>query len=164
MTIIILDSKYILQTTTSKTQSIGLDLFSSIANFLDIDPSKLTYSISTRFIAPYVNYHTTFSTTILQILKKLNNQAAPMIKRLEPIDTDIYKSYDQQIYKIYNTLEEYEYDLYNKADINLYTPIDTNSLQYKNLQLLGFDENGYFSKDNINIQLSYFDIMDWIYI
>jgi len=114
------------------------------------------------FYAPYTNYYTTFSTTLIQILEKThclesNDNLQPII-RIEPIYTT---PQDPLIYKQYKNITDYINQLsqnQQKDETPYFEPISNHPLLLSSIQ-------NYFNLPESTItnhQLTYFDIMNWI--
>lgn len=143
-----------------------------------INPSSKTIN----FYAPYPNYYTTFSTTIIQILEKISLEKISSEKissekisthhsvfsietnsiiRIEPI---YFTPQDPLIYKQYSNLDEYIEQIHintNKNENHYFEPITNHPELQSNIANIN---NKFLSiqKQNPSENITYFDIMHWI--
>jgi phosphoribosylformylglycinamidine synthase len=135
--------------------------------------NPINLAISINFYAPYPNYYTTFSTTIIQILEKISSEKISSsndsrifsmetnsIIRIEPI---FFTPQDPLIYKKYSNLDEYIEQIninITKNENNYFEPITNHSNLLTNITSIN---NKFTSIPNNYLEnITYFDIMNWI--
>ena len=170
--LIILESKFLIHSRTP----LNDNLLSQINSILETTSTSTSSSVKSNklsvqdsmqangFYAPYTNYYTTFSTTVISLLERLDIIAHRDIIRIE----EIYNTpQDPLVYKYYTNLSNYkEYIIESQSNI-------INELTY--FQAIRNKSNLLDTINNISPILSlagtteshldensYFDLMSWI--
>jgi phosphoribosylformylglycinamidine synthase len=152
-----ISSYYLIQLQTGKQlllDEILQKLFKTVSSNIQIHDDIV-------FFAPFINFYTTFSTTVIQILEKLKLVEPNSLIRFEPIYLANSTLPDPLIYKFFSSKTNYIKDLQNilnRNDNNIFQPISyypeldsyTNTLLPARL------------KPEHQDTFSYFDIMSWI--
>jgi len=118
----ILESKFLIQSKVVLNNTLLFQICSIIQKPINppTNPPTNPQSIATSewdsgFYAPYTNYYTTFSTTVISLLERLKISLLGDIIRLEEIYTI---PQDPLVYKYYTNLQNYrEYIIESRANI-----------------------------------------------
>ena len=169
----ILESKFLIQS------KIALDdtLLSKIVPIIQTPQNNSNSSVKSHissvqdFYAPYTNYYTTFSTTVISLLERLNITAPGDIIRIE----EIYNTpQDPLVYKYYTNLSNYKEYIIESLN-NIYSELtyfqairnnshllDTINNMSPILSLAGKTEHSQSNQIDTLDASSYFDLMSWI--
>lgn len=154
--ILITDFGYLIQSSIP----ISVDSISSIRKILNSDINNcINYDINKNnngFYAPYTNYYTTFSTTLVTILEKLNLVNTGELIRIEPI----YNTpQDPLIYRRYASLQEYINSSNGETRFETYfNPIKDHCELLTSISSV----SNILTKYPPLLECTYFDIMAWI--
>lgn len=115
------------------------------------------------FFAPYLNYYTTFSTTLIEILIKIDIVKKDELVRIEKI---FFTPQDPLIYKYFPSLEHYQFEI-KHINENCYLQ---DKRHFKLLMLDYNQDDPLFTKqlkeltkdDIAKYGLTYFDCMSWV--
>jgi len=182
----ILKSQYLVQSRIALDEKLIKNIISIIQAQINYNQEDITYNttnelnIFTGFYAPFINYYTTFSTTVITLLERLNIIKKSDIIRIEEIFTN---PQDPLVYKYYDNIDNYKYfieesyaNITNEliyfqpiCDIpHLLEAINNTSpiISIDNSKFEIFLDAQFQDKNTIDLKplktYSYFDLMSWI--
>ena len=179
--IIILDSQFLIQSKTILSKNILSEILgiikpnyktnSEILETITSITDNTTSETNMGFYAPYTNYYTTFSTTVISLLERLKLVQPGNIIRLEEIYTS---PQDPLVYKYYTNLSHYQ-DFILESHSNIineltyFQSIRTQPHLLDTINtispILSLDTKNLTRDNQSNHPLdtySYFDLMSWI--